>query len=197
MSQDSFHPLQAISPLDGRYASKTQALQDYFSEAALMRHRVWVEIEWLIALSDAGLNELKPLSESSRTFLRALVSGFGLTQASRIKAIEARTNHDVKAVEYFLKESVASQPEILKAAEFIHFACTSEDINNVSHALMLAGAREKVMLPSLDKIIAKLRDMAHQTAAVPMLSRTHGQTASPTTVGKEIANVVQRLKAAR
>jgi adenylosuccinate lyase len=197
MSQDFFHPLQAISPLDGRYASKTQALQDYFSEAALMRHRVWVEIEWLIALSDAGLNELKPLSESSRTFLRALVSGFGLTQASRIKAIEARTNHDVKAVEYFLKESVASQPEILKAAEFIHFACTSEDINNVSHALMLAGAREKVMLPSLDKIIAKLRDMAHQTAAVPMLSRTHGQTASPTTVGKEIANVVQRLKAAR
>jgi adenylosuccinate lyase len=197
MSQDSFHPLQAISPLDGRYASKTQALQDYFSEAALMRHRVWVEIEWLIALSDAGLNELKPLSESSRTFLRALVSGFGLTQASRIKAIEARTNHDVKAVEYFLKESVASQPEILKAAEFIHFACTSEDINNVSHALMLSGAREKVMLPSLDKIIAKLRDMAHQTAAVPMLSRTHGQTASPTTVGKEIANVVQRFKAAR
>jgi adenylosuccinate lyase len=197
MSQDSFHPLHAISPLDGRYAAKTQPLQEYFSEAALMRHRVWVEIEWLIALSDAGLSELKPLSESSRTFLRALVSGFGLTQASRIKAIEARTNHDVKAVEYFLKESVATQPEILKAAEFIHFACTSEDINNVSHALMLAGAREKVMLPSLDKIIAKLREMAHQTAAVPMLSRTHGQTASPTTVGKEIANVVQRLKAAR
>jgi adenylosuccinate lyase len=197
MSQDSFHPLQAISPLDGRYAGKTQPLQDYFSEAALMRHRVWVEIEWLIALSDAGLSELKPLSESSRTFLRRLASGFGIEQAMRIKAIEARTNHDVKAIEYFLKESVADQGELAQATEFIHFACTSEDINNMSHALMLAGARDKVMLPSLDKIIAKLRDMAHQMAAVPMLSRTHGQTASPTTVGKEIANVVQRLKPAR
>jgi adenylosuccinate lyase len=197
MSQDSLNPLQAISPLDGRYAAKTQALQDFFSEAALMRHRVWVELEWLIALSDAGLNELKPLSESSRTFLRAITSNFGLTQAARIKAIEARTNHDVKAIEYFLKESVAGQSELAQATEFIHFACTSEDINNVSHALMLSGARNTVMLPFLDKIIDKLREMAHQMAAVPMLSRTHGQTASPTTVGKEIANVVQRLKAAR
>ncbi len=162
-----------------------------------MRHRVWVEVEWLIALSDAGLDELAPLSESSRTFLRALVTNFGLVQATRIKAIEARTNHDVKAIEYFLKESVADQQELAQATEFIHFACTSEDINNMSHALMLSGAREKVMLPSLDNIIAKLRDMAHQNAAVPMLSRTHGQTASPTTVGKEIANVVQRLKVAR
>ncbi len=197
MSQNSFNALQAISPLDGRYAAKTQPLQDYFSEAALMRHRVWVEVEWLIALSDAGLDELAPLSESSRTFLRALVTNFGLVQATRIKAIEARTNHDVKAIEYFLKESVADQQELAQATEFIHFACTSEDINNMSHALMLSGAREKVMLPSLDNIIAKLRDMAHQNAAVPMLSRTHGQTASPTTVGKEIANVVQRLKVAR
>ena len=197
MSQDSLNPLQAISPLDGRYASKTKPLQDYFSEAALMRHRVLVEVEWLIALSDAGLHELTPLSDSSRTFLRALVSGFGMVQATRIKAIEARTNHDVKAIEYFLKESVAGQAELEQATEFIHFACTSEDINNMSHALMLAGAREKVMLPSLDSIIEKLRDMAHTLAAVPMLSRTHGQTASPTTVGKEIANVVQRLKMAR
>ncbi len=162
-----------------------------------MRHRVWVEVEWLIALSDAGLDELDPLSESSRTFLRTLVTGFGLTQATRIKAIEARTNHDVKAIEYFLKESVADHQELAQATEFIHFACTSEDINNMSHALMLAGARETVMLPSLDKIIAKLRELAHQNAAVPMLSRTHGQTASPTTVGKEMANVVQRLKVAR
>ncbi len=197
MSQDSLNPLQAISPLDGRYASKTKPLQDYFSEAALMRHRVLVEVEWLIALSDAGLHELTPLSDSSRTFLCALVSGFGMVQATRIKAIEARTNHDVKAIEYFLKESVAGQAELEQATEFIHFACTSEDINNMSHALMLAGAREKVMLPSLDSIIEKLRDMAHTLAAVPMLSRTHGQTASPTTVGKEIANVVQRLKMAR
>ena len=197
MSQDSLNPLQAISPLDGRYASKTKPLQDYFSEAALMRHRVLVEVEWLIALSDAGLHELKPLSDSSRTFLRALVSGFGMAQATRIKAIEARTNHDVKAIEYFLKESVTGQAELEQATEFIHFACTSEDINNMSHALMLAGAREKVMLPSLDSIIEKLRGMAHTLAAVPMLSRTHGQTASPTTVGKEIANVVQRLKMAR
>jgi adenylosuccinate lyase len=197
MSQDSFNALQAISPLDGRYSSKTQPLQAYFSEAALMRHRVWVEVEWLIALSDAGLNELAPLSESSRTFLRALTGDFGLAQATRIKTIEARTNHDVKAIEYFLKESVAGQKELAQATEFIHFACTSEDINNMSHALMLSGSREKVMLPSLDKIIAKLREMAHQTASVPMLSRTHGQTASPTTVGKEIANVVQRLKVAR
>jgi adenylosuccinate lyase len=197
MSQDSLNPLQAISPLDGRYASKTKPLQDYFSEAALMRHRVLVEVEWLIALSDGGLHELKPLSDSSRTFLRALVSSFGMVQAARIKAIEARTNHDVKAIEYFLKESVAGQAELEQATEFIHFACTSEDINNMSHALMLAGAREKVMLPGLDSIIEKLRDMAHTLAAVPMLSRTHGQTASPTTVGKEIANVVQRLKMAR
>jgi adenylosuccinate lyase len=197
MSHDSLSTLQAISPLDGRYASKTKALGPYFSEAALMRHRVWVEIEWLIALSDAGLDELKPLSEASRTFLRQMASGFDMTAASRIKAIEARTNHDVKAVEYFLKEEVAHQPELALAAEFIHFACTSEDINNVSHALMLSGAREQVMLPALDAIIAKMRHMAHQLAAVPMLSRTHGQTASPTTVGKEIANVVHRLKAAR
>ncbi len=197
MSTPSLHPLQALSPLDGRYAAKTAALQAYFSEGALMRHRVWVEIEWLIALSDAGLDELKPLSAASRQFLRDLVAQFGLEQASRIKQIEARTNHDVKAVEYFLKESVAQVPELAKAAEFIHFACTSEDINNMSHALMLAGGREKVILPAIDALIGKLRGMAHEHAEVPMLSRTHGQTASPTTVGKELANVVQRLQQAR
>ncbi len=161
-----------------------------------MRERVRVEVEWLIALSNAGLAELPPFSTRAQAALRALVQKFGPGEAARIKAIEAQTNHDVKAVEYFLKESVRGDPELEKAAEFIHFACTSEDINNTSHALMLSGARDQVLRPALDALVAKLRDMAHQLADAPMLSRTHGQPASPTTLGKELANFVARLEPA-
>jgi adenylosuccinate lyase len=167
------------------------------SEAAFMRHRVAVEVAWLIALSDAGLPELPPFSAGARERLRSLVDGFGDSQAARIKDIERVTNHDVKAVEYFLKESVKDSPELLRASEFIHFACTSEDINNTSHALMLKAARDQVMLPALDAVIGRLRTLAHELADVPMLSRTHGQPASPTTVGKELANFVARLERAR
>ena len=190
-------PLDALSPLDGRYAAKLAPLRELMSEAAFMRCRVQVEVAWLIALSDANFAELPPFSQASRDFLQGLVARFGLAEAARIKAIERVTNHDVKAVEYFLKESVAGQPELARAAEFIHFACTSEDINNCSHALMLAGARERVLLPALARIVERLRALAHELADVPMLSRTHGQPASPTTVGKEFANVVARLERAR
>ena len=190
-------PLQALSPLDGRYAAKLAPLRELMSEAAFMRCRVQVEVAWLVALSDANFSELPPFSQASRDFLGALVARFGLAEAARIKAIERVTNHDVKAVEYFLKESVAGQPELARAAEFIHFACTSEDINNCSHALMLAGARERVLLPALARVVDRLRTLAHELADVPMLSRTHGQPASPTTVGKEFANVVARLERAR
>jgi adenylosuccinate lyase len=190
------HALDALSPLDGRYAPKLGALRERMSEAAFMRERVRVEVEWLIALSNAGLAELPPFSTRAQAALRALVQKFGPGEAARIKAIEAQTNHDVKAVEYFLKESVRGDPELEKAAEFIHFACTSEDINNTSHALMLSGARDQVLRPALDALVAKLRDMAHQLADAPMLSRTHGQPASPTTLGKELANFVARLEPA-
>ena len=189
--------LNALSPLDGRYAGQAQPLRGLLSEAAFMRHRVTVEVAWLTALSDAGLPELPPFSEAARARLAALVAGFGDAQAARIKEIERVTNHDVKAVEYFLKESVRDVPELLRAAEFIHFACTSEDINNTSHALMLKAAREQVMLPAIDALIERLRTLAHELAEVPMLSRTHGQPASPTTVGKELANFVARLARAR
>ena len=189
--------LEALSPLDGRYAGRVGALRPLMSEAAFMKHRVVVEIAWLNALSDAGLPELPPFSPEARAFLRRLVDGFGTPQAARIKEIERKTNHDVKAVEYFLKESVQDVPELLRASEFIHFACTSEDINNTSHALMLRGARDAVLLPQLDALIERLRSMAHALAEVPMLSRTHGQPASPTTLGKELANVVARLAHAR
>jgi len=189
--------LTAISPLDGRYAARLAPLRDLMSEAAFMRQRVTVEVSWLLALSAAGLPELPAFSPASRDFLRGIVDGFGLEQAARIKEIERVTNHDVKAVEYFLKESVAGIPELVRASEFIHFACTSEDINNTSHALMLSAAREQVLLPGLDPVIDKLRALAHELADVPMLSRTHGQPASPTTVGKEIANFVVRLRRAR
>jgi adenylosuccinate lyase len=189
--------LNALSPLDGRYAAQVASLRGLMSEAAFMRHRVAVEVAWLIALSDAGLPELPAFSAAARERLRSLVDGFGDAQAARIKDIERVTNHDVKAVEYFLKESVKDSPELLRASEFIHFACTSEDINNTSHALMLKAARDQVMLPALDAVIGRLRALAHELADVPMLSRTHGQPASPTTVGKELANFVARLERAR
>jgi len=189
--------LSALSPLDGRYAAKVAALRPLLSEFGLMHRRVQVEVEWFIALSDAGFKELKPLSEAARGLLRGLVLRFSEADAQAIKDIERTTNHDVKAVEYWLKGRFDTTPELKAAGEFVHFACTSEDINNTSHGLMLQAARAEVLLPALDKLIARLRDQAHALAAVPMLSRTHGQTASPTTVGKEIANVVARLTNAR
>ncbi|MCX7273035.1 MAG: adenylosuccinate lyase [Burkholderiales bacterium] len=188
--------LTALSPLDGRYAARLAPLRDLLSEAAFMRFRVQVELAWLVALSDAGLPELAPFSADARLFLEQLLAGFGTDQAARIKKIEETTNHDVKAVEYFLKESVAGQPELLRASEFIHFACTSEDINNTSHALMLSRTRAEVLAPGARRVIDRLRELAHALADAPMLSRTHGQPASPTTVGKELANVVARLERA-
>ncbi|MDR7297287.1 adenylosuccinate lyase [Pelomonas aquatica] len=197
MTTSEYSAISALSPLDGRYAAKVAALRPLLSEYGLMHRRVQVEVEWFIALSDAGFKEFKPLSSAARARLRRLVKKFSEADAEEIKAIERTTNHDVKAVEYWIKRSFDGQPELLAASEFVHFACTSEDINNTSHALMLKAARDEVMLPALDGIVATLRKMAHQFAAVPMLSRTHGQTASPTTVGKEIANVVARLVTAR
>ncbi len=189
--------LDALSPLDGRYAAKVAPLRARLSESAFMRERTRVEVEWLIALSDAGIAQFAPLPRAARERLRAIVNGFDSRAAARIKALERRTNHDVKAVEYFLRECVRDDPALAAASEFIHFACTSEDINNTSHALMFAGARDAVLLPALDAIVERLRAAAHAHAAVPMLSRTHGQTASPTTMGKELANVAARLAAAR
>jgi len=189
--------LSALSPLDGRYASKVAGLRPLLSEYGLMHRRVQVEVEWFIALSDAGFAEFKPLSEAARGLLRGFVLRFSEADAQAIKDIEKTTNHDVKAVEYWLKARFEHHPEMRAAGEFVHFACTSEDINNTSHGLMLKAARAEVLLPALDRIIAKMLDMAHTLADVPMLSRTHGQTASPTTVGKEVANVVARLQVAR
>jgi adenylosuccinate lyase len=190
-------PLFALSPLDGRYAAKVAALRPLLSEFGLMHRRVQVEVEWLIALSDAGLDALAPLAAGTRAALRARVEAFSEADAEAIKAIERTTNHDVKAVEYWLRECLAAYPELAGTESFIHFACTSEDINNTSHALMLKAARADVLLPALDGLLKRLTAMAHGHADVAMLSRTHGQTASPTTVGKEIANVVARLGAAR
>jgi len=195
-STASSSTLSALSPLDGRYAAKTDKLRPILSEAGFMHHRVKVEIAWLQALSQAGFAELKPFSADSNALLDKLAAGFSETDAARIKEIEAVTNHDVKAVEYWLKEQVKDVPELVAASEFIHFACTSEDINNTSHGMMLKAARDGVLLPSLAAVIAKLTDIAHANADLPMLSRTHGQTASPTTLGKEIANVVARLQRA-
>lgn len=189
--------ISALSPLDGRYASRLAPLRPLMSEQGYMHKRVQVEVCWFIALSDAGFAEFKPLTPGARTYLLGLVKNFSEADAIAIKEIEKTTNHDVKAVEYWIKSKFEARPELRAASEFVHFACTSEDINNTSHALQLKGAREHVLLPALDAVIGKLRDMAHQYAAVPMLSRTHGQTASPTTVGKEIANVVMRLASAR
>ena len=193
----SFSPINALSPLDGRYASKLNSLRPLMSEQGYMHRRVQVEIAWFVALSDAGFAEFKPLSPGARTYLLGLVKNFSEADALAIKTIEKTTNHDVKAVEYWIKSKFEARPELQTASEFVHFACTSEDINNTSQALQLKSSREQVLLPALDKVIDKLRQLAHAHADVPMLSRTHGQTASPTTVGKEIANVVVRLDIAR
>ena len=193
----------ALSPLDGRYAAKLATLRPLMSEQGYMHRRVQVELAWFAALSDAGFAEFTPLSADARKYLVALVTHFSTEDALAIKEIEKKTNHDVKAVEYWIKDKFKActhanvKKELEHSAEFVHFACTSEDINNTSHALQLQASREQVVLPMLDTIITKLRDMAHAYADVPMLSRTHGQTASPTTVGKEIANVVMRLRAGR
>jgi len=206
-----FSALTALSPLDGRYAAKLTQLRPIMSEFGYLRYRVQVEISWFVALSDAGFDEFKPLSNEARAHLLNIIAGFSEHDAHAIKDIEKVTNHDVKAVEYWLtgyftdtgdtktwvKGQFDALPELHAMRGFVHFACTSEDINNTSHALQLKAAREHVLLPALDDIIAKLRSMAHTYAEVPMLSRTHGQTASPTTVGKEIANVVMRLMHAR
>ncbi len=193
----NFSAISALSPLDGRYAAKLAKLRPAMSEQGYMQRRVQVEVAWLIALSDCGFAEFKPLTPGARTYLLALVKHFSEADAEAIKAIEKVTNHDVKAVEYWIKSRFEGRPELLAAGEFVHFACTSEDINNTSHALQLKSARDQVLLPTMDAVIHKLRDMAHAFADIPMLSRTHGQTASPTTVGKEIANVVLRLQTAR
>ena len=192
----NFSAISALSPLDGRYAAKLNTLRPITSELGYMHRRVQVEVAWFIALSDAGFAEFKPLSPGARTYLLGLVKNFSQADGEAIKAIEKTTNHDVKAVEYWIKSKFEARPELENAGEFVHFACTSEDINNTSHALQLRSARDVVVLPLLDKVLLKLRDLAHAYADVPMLSRTHGQTASPTTVGKEIANVVVRLQAA-
>ncbi|MGY0632892.1 adenylosuccinate lyase [Luteimonas sp. A478] len=190
--------LLALSPLDGRYASKADPLRPIFSEFGLIRARVRVEVEWLLALAaEPGIVELADFDDGARDRLKALANDFSVNDAARVKEIERTTNHDVKAVEYFIKERLGDDPTLAGALEFVHFACTSEDINNLSYALMLREARDGVMVPKLDALVGKLRTMAHELAAVPMLSRTHGQTASPTTLGKELANVVARLQRQR
>ncbi|GAA4321620.1 adenylosuccinate lyase [Pigmentiphaga soli] len=192
-TSDQLSPLNALSPLDGRYAGRGAPLRPLLSEAGFMFHRVRVEIAWLAALSDAGLPELPSFSAGARARLQQLVDGFSEDDAARIKDIERRTNHDVKAVEYWLKEKVADHAELAAAAEFIHFACTSEDINNTSHALMLRAARDEALLPALRGVHGKLAELAQAHADQPLLSRTHGQPASPTTMGKEFANMAARL----
>jgi adenylosuccinate lyase len=190
--------LLALSPLDGRYAGKVDALRPIFSEFGLIKARVKVEVEWLLALAaEPGIVELQPFSASAESRLHALADHLEVADAARVKEIERTTNHDVKAVEYLIKERLKDDAELGPALEFVHFACTSEDINNLSYALMLNEARNRVLLPKLDALIDKLRGMAHAHAALPMLARTHGQTASPTTVGKELANVVARLQRQR
>ncbi|NID15059.1 adenylosuccinate lyase [Luteibacter yeojuensis] len=190
--------LTALSPLDGRYAAKMESLRPIFSEFGLMHRRVHVEIHWLLALgAQPGIVELPAFSADAVTRLLAISNEFSVEDGERIKAIEATTNHDVKAVEYFIKEKIGSDPALAQAKEFVHFACTSEDINNLAYSLMLRDARHEVLLPALDQVIATLRGLAHAHAGLPLLSRTHGQTASPSTMGKEIANVVARLERQR
>jgi adenylosuccinate lyase len=190
-------PLTALSPLDGRYAAKLAPLRPILSEWGYMQRRVQVEITWFIALSDAGLAQFKPLSVAARTRLLALQREFSETDAQEIKQIERTTNHDVKAVEYWIRARLGTLPELQPLGEFVHFACTSEDINNTSHALQLRDARAHVLLPALAAVTQRVRELAHAHARVPMLSRTHGQPATPTTVGKEFANFAARLAAAQ
>ncbi|MGH8672719.1 MAG: adenylosuccinate lyase, partial [Burkholderiales bacterium] len=190
--------LTALSPLDGRYARSADPLRPYFSEHALIRYRVRVELAWLMALAaEPAIADLKPFSRETAAGLNALVTGFSEHDSKKIKQIEGETNHDVKAIEYWLKAKLAKNREVQAALEFIHFAATSEDINNLSYGLMLEESRRKLMLPRLDGLIAALREQARRHASLPMLARTHGQPASPTTLGKELANVVQRLRRAR
>lgn len=192
------HTLTALSPLDGRYAASGEALRPIFSEYGLMKFRVQVELEWLKMLAaEPAISEIAPFSAETLQEIDALIAGFSVAHAEAVKAIEARTNHDVKAIEYWLKERLSGNPEVVAASEFIHFACTSEDINNLSHGLMLKAARDEVVLPTLDATITKLTELAHQFADVPMMARTHGQPATPSTMGKELANVVYRLQRQR
>ena len=187
--------LNAISPVDGRYHSKTSSLQPYFSEYGLIRYRVIVEIRWLQRLaSNPGIEEVPPLSEAANTFLEALINNFDENEAALVKKKEAVTNHDVKAVEYYLKEKLASRKELAGIMEFVHFACTSEDINNLSYALMLKESMEAVVVPMMNEVVTAIREKAHDYADTPLLSRTHGQTATPSTMGKEFANTVARLQ---
>ena len=189
------NPLSALSPLDGRYAATTDPLRPIFSEYGLMKARVRVELEWLKALAaEPKIGEVAPFSATTLAEIDSVINGFSLSNAAEVKAIEATTNHDVKAIEYWLKQRFAHNAEVHAVGEFIHFACTSEDINNLSHALMLHQARDEVLLPKLGEIAAKLQQMAHELATVPMMARTHGQPATPTTMGKEIANVLARLQ---
>ena len=194
-SASAVETLVALSPLDGRYAGKVAALRQHFSEFGLIRHRIRVELAWLCALADEpGVTAIAPFSPAARAEIDAVVASFGVADGERVKAIEATTNHDVKAVEYWLKERFARVPAVAAATEFIHFACTSEDINNLAHGLALAAARNDILLPALRGVAGDLRQLAHAHAAIPMLSRTHGQAATPTTLGKEMANFYARIE---
>jgi adenylosuccinate lyase len=191
-------PLSALSPLDGRYHRQLEPLRRYFSEAALIRYRVAIEIRWLLALSDeSAIAEVAPFSGATRDELDRILESFGEDDAALVKTIEAETNHDVKSIEYWLKRRLAGNPEASRVAEFVHFACTSEDINNLAYALMLRDGRERVLLPALDRVVERLAALAKEHAGLAMLSRTHGQPASPTTLGKELANFALRLRRAR
>ncbi|MEE9309475.1 MAG: adenylosuccinate lyase [Cocleimonas sp.] len=190
--------LTALSPVDGRYASKTSAYRQFFSEYGLIKHRVLVEIRWLQALANhSEITEVAPFSKDANQALESILDNFGEDDAQRVKDIERTTNHDVKAVEYYLKEKIEDNAELNAVSEFIHFACTSEDINNLSYALMLKGGREEALLPEIDQLIASIKDLAGEYAEIPLLCRTHGQPASPSTLGKEMANVVHRLQRQR
>jgi adenylosuccinate lyase len=190
--------LTAISPVDGRYGSKASELREFFSEYGLIKFRVTVEVRWLQKLAaTAAITEVPALSDSANALLNGIVDNFSLADAQRVKDIERTTNHDVKAVEYLLKEKVAGHTELAAVSEFIHFACTSEDINNLSHGLMLGAARDEVLLPLCDQLLNEIKALAHKYKAIPMMARTHGQPASPTTLGKEMANVYMRLKRQR
>ena len=190
--------LTALSPIDGRYGGKTAELRPYVSEYGLIHHRVIIEIEWLKALANhPGINEVPPFSQDAIDLLNNIKVNFNETDAQRVKDIESKINHDVKAIEYFIKEKLEPLDELNSISEFVHFACTSEDINNLSHALILKGSRDNILLPEMDRLINTIADLAVEYAAIPMLARTHGQPASPTTVGKELANVVARLQRQR